>query len=229
MMKILLVDDMRNFLDLEVSFLRRANSKIIVAKDGAEALKLAKIERPHIIMLDVVMPKLNGIECCRILKSDPALKKIPVIMVTSTDREAESVKAGCDDFVRKPINESAFLEEIQKFVEIKIRKEERYDISTEVKYTYRGKIVSVYTRDMSYSGFSIITEDNIPLDIILDLELMIQLRGKNEPHKCRAKVVRTFEERAGDRVIKGIGLELVVAPSKTISTIKAFIDSAHPR
>lgn len=229
MIKILLVDDMRNFLNLEVSFLRRADSKIITAKDGVEALKLAKIEKPDIIMLDVVMPKMNGIECCRILKSDPSLKKIPVIMVTSTDKEAESMKAGCDDFVRKPINESAFLEEIKKFVDVKIRKEERYDISTEVKYKHKGKIVSVYSKDMSYSGFSIITEDIIPLNAILDLELMLPLNGKTESHKCRAKVVRTFKEGTGNRVISGIGLEIVVASSKSISAIKTFIDYAHPK
>jgi CheY-like chemotaxis protein len=229
MIKILLVDDMRNFLNLEVSFLRRADSKIITAKDGVEALKLAKIEKPQIIMLDVVMPKMNGIECCRILKSDPVLKKIPVIMVTSTDKETESMKAGCDDFVRKPINESAFLEEIKKFVDIKIRKEERYDISIEVRYRYKGKHISVYSRDMSCSGFSIITEDKIPLNTILDLELMLPLKNKTESHKYRAKVVRTFKEGTGNRVIKGIGLEIVVASSKSISAIKTFIDCAQTK
>ncbi len=225
MIKILLVDDMRNFLDLEVSFLRRAESKIIMAKDGAEALKLAKIERPDIILLDLEMPKMNGIECCRILKSDPVLKKIPVVMVTSTEKRAESMKAGCDDFVRKPINESAFLEEIKKFVSMKVRKEDRYDISIEVHYTYKEKTVSAFSKDVSYSGLSIITKDIIPLNTLLSLNLLLSFDGKVESHPCKAKVIRMFKEETDDHVVNGLGLELVEAASKTISAIKTFIDN----
>ncbi len=225
MIKILLVDDMRNFLDLEVSFLRRAESRIITAKDGAEALKLAKIEKPDIILLDLEMPKMNGIECCRIIKSDPALRKIPVIMVTSTEKRAESIKAGCDDFVRKPINESAFLEEIKKFVSMKVRKEDRYDISVEVKYTYKDKTVSAFSKDMSYSGLSIITKDSIPLNTLLSMNLLLPFDSKIETHKCKAKVMRSFKEETADRVVNGLGLELVEASSKTLSAIKVFIDS----
>ncbi len=229
MIKILLVDDMRNFLDLEVSFLRRAESKVITAKDGAEALKLAKIERPDIILLDLEMPKMNGIECCRIIKSDSSLKKIPVVMVTSTDRRGEALKAGCDDFVRKPINESAFLEEVKKFVEIKVRKEERYDISIEVKYEYKDRAVSVYSKDLSYSGLSIITKDLIPLNTILSLALSLPQHpasnnGKTEPHRYKAKVMRTFKEETDDHMINGIGLEFVDATSKSLAALKTFID-----
>ncbi len=225
MIKIMLVDDMRNFLDLEVSFLRRAESKIIMAKDGAEALKLAKIERPDIILLDLEMPKMSGIECCRILKSDPALKKIPVVMVTSTEKRSESMKAGCDDFVRKPINESAFLEEIKKFVNMKVRKEDRYDISIEVQYIYKEKTVSAFSKDMSYSGLSIITKDVIPLDTLLSLNLLLPLNGKVESHPCKAKVMRTFKEETDNHVVNGLGLELVEAESKTLNAIKIFIDN----
>ncbi len=228
MIKILLVDDMRNFLDLEVSFLRRAESKVITAKDGAEALKLAKIEKPDIVLLDLEMPKMNGIECCRIIKSDPSLKKIPVVMVTSTDRRGEALKAGCDDFVRKPINESAFLEEVKKFVEIKVRKEDRYDISIEVKYEYKDRAVSVYSKDLSYSGLSIITKDIIPLNTILNLNLSLPLQsnsGKSEPHKYKAKVMRTFKEETDDHTINGIGLEFVDATSRSLSALKTFIDN----
>ena len=114
MTKILLVDDMRNFLDLEISFLRRADCKIITAKDGLEALKLAKAEIPNIVLLDLEMPRMNGVQCCRFLKADPALKKVPVVIVTALDKKAECIKAGADDFVKKPINEEAFIREIKK-------------------------------------------------------------------------------------------------------------------
>ncbi len=224
MIKILLVDDMRNFLDLEVSFLRRAESKVITAKDGVEALKMAKIEKPDIVLLDLEMPKMSGIECCRIMKSDTSLKKIPVIMVTSTEKRAESMRAGCDDFVRKPINESAFLEEIKKFIDIKIRKEDRYDISIEVRYMYKNKTVPAFSKDMSYSGLSIITKDIIPLGTILSLNFLLPSNGKTLTYKCKAKVMRTFKEESDNRTISGVGLEIVEATSKALSSLKMFID-----
>ncbi|MCL4478368.1 MAG: response regulator [Deltaproteobacteria bacterium] len=223
MLKILLVDDMRNFLDLEVSFLKRAECKIITAKDGAEALKLAKIEKPDIVLLDLEMPRMNGIECCRIIKSDPSLKKLPVVMVTSTDRKAEALKAGCDDFVRKPINESSFLEEIKKFVNIKIRKEDRYNITIEVKYEHKDKLISAFTKDMSYSGVSIITNDMISLNTVLPISLILNVNGKAETHKCKARVMRTFKEETDGRAIQGVGLEFVEAGQKMITAIKEYI------
>ena len=121
MTKILLVDDMAHFLDLEISFLRRSDCEIVTADNGIDALKIAKTSMPDIVLLDVEMPRMTGIECCRHLKNDPNLKHIPVVMVTATNRVDECQKAGCDDFWRKPIREEDFLNGIKKLVEIRIR------------------------------------------------------------------------------------------------------------
>jgi DNA-binding response OmpR family regulator len=105
--KILLVDDAETILMMERMILNKAGYVLITAKDGQEAVTKAMTERPDLILMDVVMPKMNGFEACKQLRGNDTTKGIPIILVT-TRGEAESVesgyKSGCDDYVTKPIN-----------------------------------------------------------------------------------------------------------------------------
>jgi DNA-binding response OmpR family regulator len=105
--KILLVDDAETILMMERMILNKAGYVLITAKDGQEAVTKATTERPDLILMDVVMPKMNGFEACKQLRENDTTKGIPIILVT-TRGEAESVesgyKSGCDDYVTKPIN-----------------------------------------------------------------------------------------------------------------------------
>jgi DNA-binding response OmpR family regulator len=105
--KILLVDDAETILMMERMILNKAGYELITAKDGQEAVTKAASERPDLILMDVVMPKMNGFEACKQIRSNEVTKAIPIIMVT-TRGEAESVEAGfengCDEYVTKPIN-----------------------------------------------------------------------------------------------------------------------------
>jgi len=105
--KILLVDDAETILMMERMILNKAGYELITAKDGQEAVSKAQAERPDLILMDVVMPKMNGFEACKQLRGHDTTKAIPIILVT-TRGEAESVesgfKSGCDDYVTKPIN-----------------------------------------------------------------------------------------------------------------------------
>lgn len=105
--KILLVDDAETILMMERMILNKAGYELITAKDGQEAVTKAMAERPDLILMDVVMPKMGGFEACKQLRGHDTTKAIPIIMVT-TRGEAESVesgfKSGCDDYVTKPIN-----------------------------------------------------------------------------------------------------------------------------
>ena len=75
---------------------------IIEVEDGEQALERVRAERPDIVILDVSMPKLDGLQVCRLIKADPALRAIPVILVTARPDEATGREAGCDDYVVKP-------------------------------------------------------------------------------------------------------------------------------
>lgn len=223
MIKILLVDDIRNFLDLEISFLKRTDCQIFTASTGVEALKIAKQEGPDIILLDLIMPEMGGIECTRILKADPELKKIPVVIVTSTDKKEESLNAGANEFVRKPINENALLGVIKKFVPIQERQEDRVMIGLEVKYRYMGIDRVNYSRDISPTGLFLITEKPVPIGVELDLEFDLPLEGSPTPVKARASVVREEREEREGRIITGMGLEFRDLAGEERKKISQFI------
>ena len=92
---------------------------LLEAKDGAEAVAIAKVEKPDLIVMDIVMPKMDGIDACRALRSHEATKKIPIIMVT-TRGEAENVEAGysagCNDYITKPVNSGELMKKVENLI-----------------------------------------------------------------------------------------------------------------
>lgn len=224
MTKILLADDMAHFLDLEISFLRRADCQIITAENGIEALKLAKVEKPDIILLDVEMPRMTGIECCRHIKNDPSIKHIPVIMVTATKRVDESRKAGADDFWRKPIREEDFLKGIKKFIAIKERQERRVSIGIQVDYEKDGRNVCAFTKDISSSGMFIITRDTLPVGS--DVELTFTLPEVDDAISVRGKVVRELKDKQDGHYVGGMGINFFELQQEAQESIDKFIQES---
>lgn len=105
--KILLVDDSSTVLLMEKMILARAPYDVITAADGQEGVSRAAAERPDAILLDVVMPKMNGFDVCRALRSMPGTAETPIIMVTTRGEESNVENGyanGCTDYITKPIN-----------------------------------------------------------------------------------------------------------------------------
>lgn len=117
--KILLVDDSTTILMMEKIILRSDPYVVITATNGEEAVRAAVSEQPDLILLDVVMPKMNGFEACRLIRENEASKHIPIIMVT-TRGEAEHVEtawlSGCSDYVMKPINANELLAKVRNIL-----------------------------------------------------------------------------------------------------------------
>ena len=105
--KILLVDDSSTVLLMERMILSKSEYDVVTARDGQEGLERALAEKPDLILMDVVMPRMDGFEACRRLREQEGTRSIPVIMVT-TRGELQSVESGyasgCTDYVTKPIN-----------------------------------------------------------------------------------------------------------------------------
>jgi DNA-binding response OmpR family regulator len=105
--KILLVDDSSTVLLMERMILSKSEYDVVTARDGQEGVEKALTEKPDLILMDVVMPRMDGFEACRKLREQDDTKSIPVIMVT-TRGELASVESGyssgCNDYVTKPIN-----------------------------------------------------------------------------------------------------------------------------
>jgi CheY-like chemotaxis protein len=120
--KVLIVDDTRTVRFQLKEMVAGMGYEVDEAADGVEALERVRESRPHIILMDVMMPNMDGIESCRRLKGDPATREIKVIMVTTKDnyqKVTEAFKARCDDCIMKPVKAAelkAKLETMSKMV-----------------------------------------------------------------------------------------------------------------
>jgi two-component system phosphate regulon response regulator PhoB len=105
---ILIVEDEKDVVDLLALNLRRAGGFVIsTASDGVTGLNKARKEKPDFVILDLMLPKMPGLEVCKILKSDPASRQIPILMLTAKAEEIDRIvglEFGADDYVTKPFS-----------------------------------------------------------------------------------------------------------------------------
>ena len=119
MTTILVVDDEPSIVDLVRFTLEDAEVRVVEASDGAEALVIARRIRPDLILLDVQMPRLDGLEVCRQLRQEPAFARAPIILLTAAGQEADRARglgAGADEYLTKPFSPLALLALVEALV-----------------------------------------------------------------------------------------------------------------
>lgn len=118
--KILVVDDEPEAVELIEFNLKQAGFRVETAADGVEALKKARASLPSLIVLDVMLPELDGLEVCKMLRRDPATASLPIIMLTAKAAEIDRVlglELGADDYVTKPFSPRELVVRINKIIE----------------------------------------------------------------------------------------------------------------
>ena len=151
---ILIVDDVLKNLQLVAQTLKDAGYKFSLAQSGESALKLLENEVPDLILLDIMMPGMDGLEVCRIIKRNEKLREIPVIFITAVDQTdvlVEGFRAGGVDYITKPFNRDELLIRVKTHLDLSFAKKELLDtINT------RDKLYSIIAHDIR-SPFSHIT------------------------------------------------------------------------
>ncbi len=119
---ILVVDDLEANAHLLERLLAREGHRVIFARDGEEALERVRHDQPDLVLMDVIMPTLDGFETCRRLKSDPETRLVPVVLVTALQSSSDRVRGlevGADDFLSRPVNTAELTARVRSLLRIK--------------------------------------------------------------------------------------------------------------
>lgn len=120
--KILIVDDEADLVETLTFRLEAAGYKAISAHDGLEGLNVARAEKPDLIILDVMMPKMDGYQVCRLLKFDQNMKNIPIIMLTARGQEQDKQtggQVGADVYMTKPFDSKILISKVEELLKKK--------------------------------------------------------------------------------------------------------------
>lgn len=113
---ILVVDDEQDLLDLIEYNLRKEGFDVLKAENGQDGIQMAREHSPDLVLLDIMMPKMDGLEVCDLMRNDNALKKIPIIFLTARGDEKTEIAGlnkGADDYITKPISTTKLISRIK--------------------------------------------------------------------------------------------------------------------
>jgi len=120
--RILIADDNVQNVELLQAYLDDLDCETLTAYDGSETLEKVAAEKPDLILLDIMMPKISGYEVCSRLKSDPGTRAIPILMITALNELGDierGVQAGTDDFLTKPVNKLELLTRVRSLLRVR--------------------------------------------------------------------------------------------------------------
>jgi CheY-like chemotaxis protein len=118
--RILIVDDSPTALVWQLLLLQGERYDTLTACDGAEGVRIAMLERPDLILLDVTMPSMDGFAACRALRAAPETRDIPILMVTTNGDMTNTLagfEAGCNEYITKPLERGEYLTKIRSYLD----------------------------------------------------------------------------------------------------------------
>ena len=192
--RVLIVDDEAANVELLTELFRMHGARTMSATDGKAALEIAKQEKPDMILLDVMMPGIDGYEVCRQLKMDEATRRLPVVMITGLgqlDDKIKGLEAGADDFLSKPVNAAELLTRSRSLLRVK-------ELNDELEGAYHNLAgIASFTNDLLRDFDPYQFDINRGLD-----DLMTFMMGPDTAENLRPERVLLFNA-ARDRLWEG--------------------------
>jgi uncharacterized protein (TIGR02266 family) len=222
-MNILLVDDTELFLDLEISYLERDSFTFSTARSGEEALDIFRQKRPDLVILDLIMPGMDGDAVCREIKSNPATRYTPVIMVGSVSQEDlkdRCYSAGCDAFVAKPLKRDELLEAIERVIVVAKRKSPRVPTHLPAYIRHGERELDAFIHTISTGGLFIDIEPPPKSGEILDVAFSLPERDA----PIRSKVQVRWAGRVRADGASGVGTQFLDLAEADKATIDDYVE-----
>jgi CheY-like chemotaxis protein len=221
---ILLVDDVDFFLAVEKGYLKQTPASIATANNGQQALESIAQKRPDLVVLDMNMPVMDGIACCRAIKADPLLRSIPVMMVVAanSDQELEPCRqAGADGVLTKPIERRAFLELGHSLLFQVDRRDRRIPFQAEVEVRKGDDVFSATAVNISEQGIYLHTRQAVGRHD--RLELNFQFNGQVFAVEAHVAWLNLGFPRPNLAMPPGFGLEFRSSRMENVQRIKRLL------
>lgn len=193
--KILVVDDEPEAVELVEFNLKQAGYSILTASDGAEALNKARIAQPSLIVLDLMLPEVDGLEVCKMLRRDPATAAIPIVMLTAKAAEIDRVlglELGADDYVTKPFSPRELVLRVKKLLQRDRTSSEEQD-----KLNFGDLLLDIPRHIVSWRGKSLdLTATEFKL-----LTVLAQRRGRVQSREQLLRDVWDYNSLVDTRTV----------------------------
>jgi PAS domain S-box-containing protein len=154
---VLVVNDAREQLDLLDSLLRKAGYAVVTAEDGQEAFEVAKRERPDLVISDVMMPRVNGIEFCRLVRQDQELQAVPILLLSALRKDTESIieglRAGADDYLELPVDSARLIAKVSRLLERSRLESALHDSEERYRLLFENLPQPIWVHDIDTTAF----------------------------------------------------------------------------
>jgi two-component system, sensor histidine kinase and response regulator len=223
--RVLVVDDIPKNLQVVGTMLRNEGYEVMPATSGADALEGVRVQVPDLILLDLMMPEMDGLEVCRRFKADPAVRSIPIIFLTASNEMEHLVngfKAGAVDYITKPFNAPELLARVRTHLELRHARERLREMNDE-----KNEFMGIAAHDLrsplnAVKGYSeMVLED--PALSLENAELIKRI------HDAAARMVEMVQNLLDANRIERGEMQLHVEPVDLGAALHSVVEAQRPR